>query len=84
MSAFITTIDPAAKAIECSFNLITNPDKAKEFNRIFPSWDINSTHCDTYRACATNIYRTKDNRWFHLHGNQLLPRRQVTYKYMID
>lgn len=69
MSAFITIIDPEGKAIKTSFKLTTDAEKAKDFDKLFPSWDVNKTHRDTYRSCVTNIYETKDKRWFHLHGN---------------
>ncbi|KAE8332299.1 CoA-transferase family III [Aspergillus sergii] len=69
MSAFITILDPDGKAIETSFKLTTDAEKAKEFDKLFPSWDVNKTHRDTYRSCATNIYETKDKRWFHLHAS---------------
>jgi hypothetical protein len=72
MSAFIGVVDPEGDAIETSFKLIHDVEKAKAFTKLFPSWDRSKTYSDTYRASTTNIYQTKDKRWFHLHGKRSL------------
>ena len=36
---------------------------------IFPSCDIYRNSATPYRTCAGNLYRTKDNRYFHLHSD---------------
>lgn len=36
---------------------------------IFPSGDIHRAGASPHRTCATNIYKTKDDRFFHLHGS---------------
>ena len=43
----------------------TDPAVAK----FFPSGDIHRAGGSPHRTCATNIYRTKDDRFFHLHGS---------------
>jgi hypothetical protein len=52
------------------------PDgKPKPFNPVEPSSHAIIPNCDKYdslemyRGLATNIYRTKDDRFFHLHGS---------------
>ncbi|KIV89029.1 hypothetical protein PV10_08647 [Exophiala mesophila] len=44
----------------------TNPGKLDE---LIPNYDFHKQSSSLYRICATNIYRTKDNRFFHLHGS---------------
>ena len=36
---------------------------------IFPNCDLHGAAASIYRICASNIYRTKDNRYFHLHSD---------------
>ncbi|KAI1630019.1 alpha-methylacyl-CoA racemase [Exophiala viscosa] len=36
---------------------------------LIPNYDIHNMASTMYRQCATNIYRTKDGRFFHLHGS---------------
>lgn len=36
---------------------------------IFPSCDIYRNSATVYRICASNIYETKDGRYFHLHSD---------------
>ena len=35
----------------------------------FPTNDLHRAGATPHRTCATNIYRTKDDRFFHLHGS---------------
>lgn len=35
----------------------------------FDDWDKADSHKHRYRGLATNIYRTRDGRFFHLHGS---------------
>lgn len=37
--------------------------------QFFPSGDLHRAGASAHRTCATNIYRTKDDRFFHLHGS---------------
>lgn len=37
--------------------------------KFFPSGDIHRAGGSAHRTCATNIYKTKDDRYFHLHGS---------------
>ena len=37
--------------------------------QFYPSVDIHRSGVSPHRTCATNIYRTKDDRFFHLHGS---------------
>lgn len=36
--------------------------------RYFPSWDKYGANNGPYNTAATNIYKTKDGRFFHIHG----------------
>lgn len=43
------------------------PEGRKEIATCFPDWDKHNTST-LCRGAATNIYQTKDGRYFHLHG----------------
>jgi hypothetical protein len=60
MSALLWTIDPADEKIS-----LGNPKYAK----YFPSWDLHRQAATFHRDSVTNIYKTKDGRFFHLHGS---------------
>lgn len=45
---------------------VRNMDK---LDKLIPNYDIHQMGSSWYRHCATNIYRTKDGRFFHLHGS---------------
>jgi hypothetical protein len=47
-----------------------NADGIQRFAKYFRDCDIHSKgHTGMYRTMATNIYKTKDDRYFHLHGS---------------
>lgn len=68
MSVLLFTLDPGGPdQANPSFSL----DRAKDgaiIQKYFPDWDKHQANGSLYRECATNIYKTKDNRFFHLHG----------------
>ncbi|KAK4867966.1 hypothetical protein LT330_007625 [Penicillium expansum] len=66
MSAMIWTIDPEGEPIECSFTLARD---GGPFLNYFPNWDSNKAQANLYRSLCTNVYKTKDERYFHLHGS---------------
>lgn len=37
---------------------------------MFPNQDLHRASASLHRTLATNIYKTKDGRFFHLHGKQ--------------
>lgn len=39
-----------------------------EFHEIIPSTDVHDASSDLHRSLATNIYKTKDGRFYHVHG----------------
>jgi len=61
MSTLLWTIDPDNENIKST-------DAAKVV-KYFPSWDIHRQAATPHRASCTNIYKTKDGRYFHLHGS---------------
>lgn len=65
MSAMIWTLDPEGEPIESSFTLARDGGR---FLNYFPSWDTNKAQATIYRSLCTNVYKTKDDRYFHLHG----------------
>ncbi|KAH4043938.1 hypothetical protein HBH69_228020 [Parastagonospora nodorum] len=38
-------------------------------SKLFPSQDLHRSLGNLYRQLATNIYKTKDNRYYHIHGS---------------
>ncbi|KAJ5090280.1 hypothetical protein N7532_008964 [Penicillium argentinense] len=40
-----------------------------ELQKLFPSQDKHRAHASLHRTLATNIYKTKDGRYYHIHGN---------------
>jgi len=67
MSTLIWTIDPDGDNIN-AFESATSAKGAK-LASYFPSWDLHRQQATPHRANCTNIYKTKDNRFFHLHGS---------------
>jgi crotonobetainyl-CoA:carnitine CoA-transferase CaiB-like acyl-CoA transferase len=49
------------------------PTELRELNEMhkehFPSWDLHHQVSSQYRKAVTNIYRTKDDRFYHLHAS---------------
>ena len=50
------------------------PYDADGFNKYYPDGDFDHTFNGTqFKAATTNIYKTKDGRFFHLHGLPFFP-----------
>ncbi|KAF3018923.1 hypothetical protein E8E14_010767 [Neopestalotiopsis sp. 37M] len=65
MSSFLWTLDPAGTNITASS--LGSPATQEALFKHFPNRDIHKTTSSLYRAVATNIFRTKDDRFFHVH-----------------
>ncbi|PCG91940.1 CoA-transferase family III [Penicillium occitanis (nom. inval.)] len=63
MSAFTWQINPGT---EETIAMSRNLSKMDDF---IPNYDFHKTGSSLYRTCVTNIYQTKDGRFFHLHGS---------------
>ncbi|KAK7956000.1 CoA-transferase family III domain-containing protein [Apiospora aurea] len=64
MSALLWTLDPSGdKLTPSSF---AAPSTQKLVAEYFPDWDKHQASTP-YRGSVTNIYKTKDDRYFHLH-----------------
>lgn len=68
MSILLNTIDPEGEALDAAK---AGTPKGKEmYQKFFKNCDLhNGSSGDVYRTAATNIYRCKDGRYFHLHGS---------------
>lgn len=42
---------------------------SKEIQAAFPNMDLHRSYVSHHRALATNIYKTKDGRFYHTHGS---------------
>lgn len=60
MSTVLWTVDPENEKITPFGGGI---------EKYFPSWDFHRQAATPHRASCTNIYKTKDGRFFHLHGS---------------
>ncbi|KAK7181919.1 hypothetical protein DPSP01_009516 [Paraphaeosphaeria sporulosa] len=67
MSVLLWTIDPKGKAID--FSSIFTPEGKAEFDKCFKDCDLFTREPSPYQNSATNIYRCKDGRYFHIHGS---------------
>ncbi|KAK8080765.1 hypothetical protein PG997_008583 [Apiospora hydei] len=66
MSTLLWTLDPSGdKLAPSSF---VAPSTQKLMAEYFPDWDKHQMSTP-YRGSVTNIYKTKDDRYFHLHGS---------------
>jgi hypothetical protein len=61
MSILLNTIDPDGEAIGY-------PERSG-YDKYFKDTDLHKQASSFHRASATNIYRCKDGRYFHLHGS---------------
>lgn len=67
MSILLWTIDPKGKAI--SVSSLSTPEGKAEFDKCFKDCDLFTRGSSLYQNSATNIYRCKDGRYFHIHGS---------------
>ncbi|KAJ4292790.1 hypothetical protein N0V90_009453 [Kalmusia sp. IMI 367209] len=67
MSVLLWTIDPKGKAV--NFASMYTPEGKAEFDKSFKDCDLFERGPNPYKNSATNIYRCKDGRYFHIHGS---------------
>ncbi|KAH4048462.1 hypothetical protein HBH49_159000 [Parastagonospora nodorum] len=67
MSVLLNTIDPEGEAINVA-SVSTAEGKAA-YQKYFKNYDLHDASSNVYRTAATNIYRCKDGKYFHLHGS---------------
>lgn len=67
MSVLLWTIDPKGKAV--TFGSFHSPEGKAEFEKCFKDCDLFEKGPSQYKNAATNIYRCKDGRYFHIHGS---------------
>ncbi|CAJ2506106.1 Uu.00g002360.m01.CDS01 [Anthostomella pinea] len=68
MSTLLWKIDPMGQS-PLTLASFADPKAVKRFNTMFKSTDIHGWQTGLHRTNATNIYRTKDHRFFHTHGS---------------
>ncbi|KEF59613.1 uncharacterized protein A1O9_04459 [Exophiala aquamarina CBS 119918] len=66
MSSLVLEVDP-------NFSAPITPtpirDLTERYAKYFPNGDLHQMASSLYRRAAYNIYKTKDDRWFHIHGS---------------
>ncbi|OCK85885.1 alpha-methylacyl-CoA racemase [Lepidopterella palustris CBS 459.81] len=67
MSALLWTIDPKGEALTTA--TAKTPEGKAQFEKYFKNWDIHDPAIGFHRQSTTNIYRTRDRKFFHLHGS---------------
>jgi len=67
MSIVLYNIDPEGEAI--SMATASSLKAGAAYAKYFKNTDLHNMGGSPYRGAATNIYRTKDGRHFHLHGS---------------
>ncbi|KAF2751320.1 CoA-transferase family III [Sporormia fimetaria CBS 119925] len=67
MSVLLWTIDPEGENL--TFASMANPRTKDQVEKFFKDCDLHEASSSHYRASATNVYQTKDGRYFHLHGS---------------
>lgn len=70
MSFALWVLDPAGANM--SAGTMRTVEGRKQLARYFPSWERRFSSSDAenrYNMAVTNIYATKDDRYFHLHGS---------------
>ncbi|CRG89149.1 Secretory phospholipase A2 receptor [Talaromyces islandicus] len=68
MSVLLWSLDPEGRNV--SFAEIRSDDKAKDFYfSCFKDYDNHKSLEGPYRCGTSNIYQTRDDRFFHLHGS---------------
>ena len=66
MSVSLFTIDPQGRQL--GVMSFMDPSKREEFFRLFPEQSFHNSTNSLYQIACTNIYKTKDGRFFHLYG----------------
>jgi hypothetical protein len=66
MSSLLWTIDPSGENLSAA-SLVSEEGRQK-LVKYFPSWDKYGANNGPYNTAATNIYKTKDGKFFHIHG----------------
>jgi crotonobetainyl-CoA:carnitine CoA-transferase CaiB-like acyl-CoA transferase len=67
MSVFLFTVDPQGENLTLSS--LYSPETRAKFEKYFKNCDLHDARSHPYRSSATNIYKTRDGRYFHLHGS---------------
>jgi len=66
MSSLMLEVDP-----DFSAPITPTPirDLTEKYAKYFPNGDLHQMASSLYRRAASNIYKTKDDRWFHIHSS---------------
>lgn len=67
MSILLNTIDPEGENLTWASSV--SPNGRAAFQKYFKNRDLHNMGSTPYRSNATNIYRTKDGQFFHIHGS---------------
>lgn len=69
MSALLVQVNPK---LEDPIETTPVRELTEKYAWAFPSQDFHSMVSSLYRRAASNIYKTRDGQYLHLHGRSLL------------
>ncbi|KAJ3532986.1 hypothetical protein NM208_g8185 [Fusarium decemcellulare] len=68
MSIMLWSIDPDGQNV--TFEATRTDPKGRElYQSIFTDYDVHKSLDGPWRCCTSNIYQTRDDKYFHLHGS---------------
>ncbi|KAH7143490.1 CoA-transferase family III domain-containing protein [Dactylonectria macrodidyma] len=67
MSALLWTVDPDGEKMTAAS--IQESEFRARLAKLFPSWDKYGAVATPHASSATNIYKCKDEKFFHIHGS---------------
>ncbi|KAF5019123.1 hypothetical protein F66182_8892 [Fusarium sp. NRRL 66182] len=68
MSIMLWSIDPDGQNVSFE-DTRTDPKGRALYRRLFTDYDIHKSLDGPWRCCTSNIYQTRDDKYFHLHGS---------------
>lgn len=68
MSLMLWSLEPEGRNVTFA-DTRTDPAAKALYNSLFTDYDVHGSLSGAYRCCTSNIYRTKDDKFYHIHGS---------------
>src|SRR5438309_831707 len=68
MSLMLWSLDPEGRNVTFA-DTRSDPAAKALYNRLFKDYDVHGSLSGPYRCCTSNIYKTKDDKFYHIHGS---------------
>lgn len=72
MSTLIWNMDPGDGGEPLTLGRLSTKEGLERYSKFFKNCDKHRSTASLHRVAATNIYKTKDNGYFHVHGMVVL------------